>query len=145
MGKINVRDKGQRGEREVIALLQPVVNRTYEAAGLEPPLLQRNQMQSHKGGYDIVGLDWLALEVKFQESFNVERWWVQCNQQCKEGQLPVLFYRKSRVAWRVRTYGYLDAEQLLVRGVVDISLETFLFFVEKKIERILQKAVELNT
>ena len=78
------RSKGQRGEREIVALLQAVVNEVYTAYNrkvistteselvqyrtLEVPLLQRNTIQSDRGGYDIVGLDWLAPEVKVPEA-----------------------------------------------------------------------------
>ena len=74
MAGLMSRNKGKRGEREVVKLLQPVVNEVYESLGLEPPLLERNLMQSHKGGCDLAGLDWLALEVKYQEQQQMTSW-----------------------------------------------------------------------
>lgn len=71
------RNKGQRGEREVVKLLQPIVDKVYGSLGLTPPVLERNLMQSHKGGFDIAGLHWMALEVKYQETLNVGMWWNQ--------------------------------------------------------------------
>lgn len=77
MGGAMSRNKGQRGEREVIKLLQPTVTRCYMEKGLDVPSLERNLMQSRAGGFDIVGLEWMALEVKRQEVLNVNLWWKQ--------------------------------------------------------------------
>lgn len=130
-GMINVRKKGQRAERMIIDLLQPLVNEAYSAAGRQPPLLQRNLMQSDRGGFDIVGLDWLAVEVKHHENlgqYNLDQFWAQTKRQAGPGQLPVLFYRRNNVAWRVQTFGYLMADKKRVKTRVDISLDAFLVF-----------------
>lgn len=75
------RDKGQRGEREVIKVLQPTVSKVYIEAGLPAPELARNLSQTRDGGFDIKGLEWMALEVKYQESENIKAWWEQtCRQ-----------------------------------------------------------------
>lgn len=75
------RDKGQRGEREVIKVLQPTVSRVYIEAGLPVPELARNLSQTREGGFDIQGLEWMALEVKYQETPNLKAWWDQtCRQ-----------------------------------------------------------------
>lgn len=130
MGGKMSRNKGQRGEREVVKLIQPVVNQVYGMRGLEPPAIERNLMQSRSGGYDIVGLEWLALEVKFQESLSVDQWWQQTIQQAKIGQVPVLIYRKSHIKWKVMMpVSITPACQ--VRGIVD--LDAFLMFLEQRI------------
>src|SRR5438045_4158293 len=77
MGGLMSRNKGKRAERQVIDLLQPIVDHCYKEAGLKPLLLQRNTVQSDQGGFDIIGLEWLALEVKHQEILNVDAWWQQ--------------------------------------------------------------------
>lgn len=125
MGGKSSLDKGKRGEREVIALLQPIVDKVYaEFEGMRDartgyevkgPRLQRNTLQSDSGGFDIVGLEWLALEVKFQETLNVEVWWRQTCGQASEGQVPVLFYRKSRVEWKVMTLSRVVAGSKNIR------------------------------
>lgn len=130
------RNKGQRAEREVAKLLQPVVTTVWNELGKDGPApnLQRNLMQSHKGGHDLVGLDWLALEVKHQEQFALAAWWQQTKEQAdKAGQRmlvevePVLFYRKNNVAWRVIMRGYLDVRgERRVRCPVNIGIEAFL-------------------
>lgn len=101
------RDKGKRGEREVIELLQPVVNEVRESFGLAPMLLKRNTLQADRGGSDIAGLHWLAIECKYQEQTNTTAWWKQTLEQAQADQEPVLFYRRNNIAWRVKMHGLL--------------------------------------
>lgn len=130
---VNAKQKGANGEREVASLLQPVVDRAYmETLGItqrEVPKLQRNLLQTREGGYDLVGLDWLALEVKRVEAVGasgqirkgaLRGWWLQCvtaasKREVVDGQVvsrvvkePVLFYRPNGVTWTVRMYGHLS-------------------------------------
>lgn len=132
MGGKMSRDKGQRGERQVIKLLKPIVDRVYLAYGIDPPLLQRNLLQSDRGGFDVYGLDWMALEVKWQETYAVPMWWRQTLDQCGEGQIPVLFYRRSRVPWSVRVLADVSAGR--VEGgaffPVDMRVHDFLKYFE---------------
>lgn len=122
------RDKGKRAEREVVKLLQPVVNEVYSLVGGEPPQLERNLMQSHKGGCDLAGLDWIAVEVKHHaELTQLPQWWTQTKEQAK-GREPILFYRRTGGKWRVRMFGYLQAGSQRVRCPVDISVEGFLAY-----------------
>lgn len=122
MGGKSGQDKGKRGEREVIALLQPVVNEVYEAHDMDAPRLQRNTLQSDKGGQDIVGLDWLAPEVKWCEQLQVYQWWQQTLRQAGAGKVPVLFYKRNKVDWKVRMYGRLGMPtcERLVPVTVDL-------------------------
>lgn len=96
-------NKGKSGEREAIKLIQPLVDEIYNEHGLEPPRLQRNTLQSDNGGYDIVGLPWLALEVKRQETLAIPQWWRQTIKQSKPWQLPVLMFRQNNKKWRFIT------------------------------------------
>jgi len=128
------RQKGQRAEREAIKHLQPVVNKVYELRGLEVPVLERNLMQSHRGGYDIAGLEWLALEVKHHETLQVSSWWEQTKRQAGESRVPVLFYKQNRTKWSVYMFGYVPIEgDRRVRCPVEISLEVFLLYFEHKL------------
>jgi hypothetical protein len=138
MSKSFARDKGQRGEREVIQLLQPVVIKVHAALGLPPPALERNLMQTNKGGYDIVGLEWMALEVKRQENLNLKIWWDQSMSQTKPGQITVLIYRKNNVRWRVMMNGYLDCGNKRIKCPVDISLDAFMIWFECKLTETLK-------
>lgn len=99
------RDKGARGEREVIGLLQPIVTEVYDSCGLEVPKLQRNSLQADGGGCDIVGLDWIAIEVKWHEKEHVWEWWEQTVRQAGRTKVPLLIYRGNTRAWKVKTLG----------------------------------------
>ena len=132
-GKMS-RAKGQRAEREIVKLLQPIVDKVCLMRGWaaeDVPRLERNLMQSHRGGHDIVGLEWLALEVKHQENFSILSWWEQATLQAKRlNALPVLCYRKNNVPWRFRLIGKLPAGAKQVSCPVDIDLASFLCWFE---------------
>lgn len=98
MGGLASRNKGKRGEREVIKLLQPIVDSVYGEGAI---LLQRNMLQSDKGGCDIAGLEKFAIEIKRHERLNVKAWWRQTLEQAKPHQIPVLFYRQNGESWTV--------------------------------------------
>lgn len=130
MGGKMSRSKGQRGEREIIGLLQPVVNEVYEAAMLQAPTLKRNSLQSDGGGSDIAGLPWLALEVKYQEKTDTPStlriWWEQTLEQAGDCNVPVLFYRRNGSKWRVQMYGMLGAPSCCFTVPVVVGPEDFL-------------------
>ena len=128
--------KGKRGEREVIKLMQPVLEEVYTMVGRadEVPKLKRNLMQSAEGGFDIVGLEWLALEVKFHETEQMGSWWAQCKRQAGDGQEPVLIHRKSRAPWKVRMFGALPLPSgQKIKCPVDISVDTFLIYLRYRL------------
>lgn len=128
MGGKRSLDKGKRGEREIIKLLQPIVEEECSLIKKESTLLQRNLLQSDIGGADLHGLDWLSIEVKFQETLQLKQWWEQTLRQTKSHQIPVLFYRKSRTPWRVRLYGDFKACGINLTYPADIELESFLSY-----------------
>jgi hypothetical protein len=94
--------------------------------------IKRNTLQSDSGGYDLLGVPWLAAEVKFQENWNFKAYWDQTTRQARPDQVPVLFYRKTRVKWRVRMVAHLplglDCGQAIV---ADMSIEAFLAWFRK--------------
>jgi hypothetical protein len=143
MGGSLSRDKGQRAERAVIGYLQPVVNEVYQSMDLDPPKLQRNTLQSDGGGFDIVGLNWMALEVKHQEKVNLNAWWEQTVRQAKQGQEPVLFYKQNNVKFRIRIYAWLSIHNSdeWHAAIVDISLESFLEYFRKRLTAELAKVI----
>lgn len=132
----SARNKGKNGEREIIALLQPVVNQVFVAHEQEPPLLQRNTLQSDKGGCDIHGLEWFAPEVKFQESQAVNTWWQQTVEQAGARTVPVLFYRRSHGDWQVRMYGTLCHGCTVV---VTVDMNAFLIWFRIVLTREVQR------
>lgn len=97
---VNARAKGQRGEREAIKFLQPYVDHVY---GEGVFVLERNLDQWRAGGFDIHGLEWMALEVKRQESSYSTSWWQQAVKQARPGQVPVLMWRRNHQPWRFKT------------------------------------------
>jgi|TARA_R110000764_G_scaffold1960_2_gene8550 hypothetical protein len=134
MARINSRTKGANGERQVVHLLQPIINEEYELAGLAPPLLQRNQMQSHQGGYDLVGIDWIALEVKFYKEVteaHITKWWKQCWDQATNGEMPVLIYRQNKGKWKVRMNVALQlgesSKQIVTPAIITVDAFTHWF------------------
>ena len=135
---INSRSKGQRGEREVRDILQKVMDEVGREMNLPfVPEVKRNLMQSMEGGHDLVGIPGIAVEVKFQENLQPEKWWDQAvGQAFKAGIEPVLIYRRKNVRWRVRMWGFLgisnpaEHEDCFQAHPVDVSLDEFLTWFE---------------
>lgn len=102
---INIRTKGQEGEREVARAMNSIVESVLTNKGLalpEKPVIQRNQNQSAVGGHDLSNPFNLGIEVKRQEAISVNTWWTQCTNSCvATGDIPVLVYRKNKAKWAV--------------------------------------------
>ena len=105
MTGMSSRVKGANAEREAAELLVAWATPVYAHAGLPPPVVRRNLEQVLIGGYDLTGFDWLAIEVKRQESLNLESWWAQACRQAGPEQIPFLMWRQSRRPWWVRVRG----------------------------------------
>lgn len=101
MGKINVRQKGANGEREVCDLLQPTVDHVAKECGVEAPRLHRNLMQYSVGGEDIVGLPWYSIEVKRCEKLELAKWWEQAVTQAgRKAATATAFEELAEGGWR---------------------------------------------
>lgn len=88
---INQRSKGQRGERELFALLSDRLG----------TIVRRNIDQTRQGGPDGLDLPGWAVEVKRQQKAYLEAWWRQTLDQAdKVGRRPILFYRANHRPWR---------------------------------------------
>jgi len=132
MGGKSSRDKGMRAERAIIALLQPCVNRAYVGSRVAPaPTLERNLEQSRAGGCDIIGLPWIAIEVKHQETLQLASWWSQAVSQArKNNAIPCLIFKQNRVSWKA------VVELEIAKNVVvpvTLDLESFLLWFEAKV------------
>lgn len=108
------RDKGQKGERELFALLSDLMGK----------VVKRN-INARAGDPDGLEIPGWACEVKRTEDWR-EAYWEQAKAQAvKYGRSPVLFWRKSRQPWAV----YLDPADIgpFVRGKhrVACSMEFF--------------------
>ncbi len=77
MAKINARQKGANGEREVAKILQQVVNEVALSCGYVAPQIRRNTEQSQIGGEDLTGLPWYSFEIKRCERVELDKWWQQ--------------------------------------------------------------------
>lgn len=142
MGKM-ARNKGARGEREVIELLQPIVDAAYAAAGLEPPKLKRtSSTQADGGGCDVCGIDWLALECKWDESYQVDAWWRQCLAQAKPGQFAVLIYKKNHIPWKARCCVHIALIKTTV--VADLGFNQFCMYFYASLQLYLQQRSKDN-
>lgn len=120
------RNKGKTGEREVIAMLQPVVNQIYPLFDEDPPRLQRNTLQSDGGGSDIHGLEWMALEVKYHKDEAINTWWAQTVRQAGKRRVPILFYRTNGRKWKVVMFGLLGTPSAGRTCRVTVDVEDFL-------------------
>lgn len=104
---INIRAKGQEGEREIAAMLNTRISEIHKRYKLPPiakkdAIFQRNQNQSAVGGYDLSNNLNLAIEIKRQENLSISTWWKQCLESAKRSDaIPVLMFRQNRRPWRV--------------------------------------------
>ena len=114
------RNKGAKSEREAARLIQGWLN----AAGIAGADMRRNVDQAPSGGFDLLGLPWLAVEVKRVESALQGQWWRQAVAQGeREGRKPVLMYRRNRQPWRFRTTAAVIVGDNSERVTVDIDLD----------------------
>lgn len=111
MTRINIRQKGQEGEREIQRALEPIVRKLMLEGGYplsDKPIVQRNQNQSAVGGSDLSNTFGLCIEVKRQEQLAINTWWKQCEAAAKDNdEHPVLVYRQNGKKWRCVTLVWL--------------------------------------
>lgn len=132
---INIRQKGQEGEREIQRALEPIVRKVLAQGGHplpEKPIIQRNQNQSAVGGSDLSNTFGLAIEVKRQEQLSINTWWKQCETSAQEAnEMPVLLYRQNGKKWKCVLYTWANlpgAKHIRIRS--EISWEDFLHWFE---------------
>lgn len=138
MGRINIRQKGAEGEREVIRMLTPIVKEVMtelqfpaEQVAAAEKIIQRNQNQSAVGGCDLSNVFGMSIEVKRQEQLALGAWWSQCLAAAqRNNEIPVLIWRQNHKPWRIRTYGFLHTPAQgggwsSTQAIVEIDVETF--------------------
>ena len=94
MGKINSKQKGKTAELEIAHILQENgftdARRTAQYCG------------NTGDASDVIGLDGYHIEVKHQETLQIDKWWDQATHDAeKSGNIPLLVFRKNRQKWRV--------------------------------------------
>lgn len=138
MSRINIRQKGAEGEREVIRMLTPIVKEVMveldfpaDKVAVAEQIIQRNQNQSAVGGCDLSNVFGMSIEVKRQEQLAIGAWWQQCLAAAnRNNEIPVLIFRQNRKPWRVRTFAFLHTPAegggwSSVQAVVEIDEATF--------------------
>ena len=105
---INIRAKGQGGEREVAQALNSIIRSVLERHGVPIPdrdIVQRNQNQSAVGGGDLSNCFGICPEIKRQEQLAINTWWAQCEKSAlANNEVPVLIFRQNGKKWRVVMY-----------------------------------------
>jgi Holliday junction resolvase len=91
MGKINSKDKGARGEREL-------ANKLKEYGYCES---RRGQQYNGLEGEDVLGLPGVHVECKRVETLNIDKAFEQSCDDAKGDQIPVVMHRKNHKPWKV--------------------------------------------
>lgn len=135
---INIRQKGQSGEREIANLLNDMIDHIRLSNDLAPlgkkdAIFQRNQNQSAVGGHDLSNNLGLAIEVKRQENLAISSWWKQCVDSAKRTNgIPILIFRQNRKAWRimmsVSMIGFpgIEGQAGLLKVKVELNMDDFM-------------------
>lgn len=131
--------KGKRGERDVAKLLNPILERVCHSHGIPAWKLARNLTQTQSGGFDLDGLDWIAIEIKWHQvvTGKLTGWWNQAVRQAGDSRVPVLIYKANGTKWRVRLWTLItiDADtKRRLRVCSDITFDDFLTWFEKRVE-----------
>lgn len=149
---VNIRTKGQTGEREVADALNYRASLAFQKANVpfswSDDGAQRNQLQTAVGGCDLTNTWGLAVEIKRQEQLSVNTWWAQCVKSAERlQQEPVLIYRQSRQPWRVVMNTWMqyplfgpemnDGVWQKVRS--EIQWDEFLSYYQERVYRMLLK------
>ena len=92
MSKINSKNKGASGERELANLLKEY--------GFEDAR-RGQQYCGANGDADVVGLEGIHIECKRVEKLNLDKAYEQAMNDAKEEEMPVVIHRKNRQEWKV--------------------------------------------
>mgnify|MGYP002798740963 FL=1 len=87
---INSRNKGKKGERELANILKDY---GYDC--------RRGQQYNGLDGEDVVGLDYIHIEVKRVQALNLDEAMEQAKKDSKDNQMPAVFHRKNNKKWKV--------------------------------------------
>ena len=95
---VNSKDKGKRGERQVAQILQE--------HGIDS---HRTQQYCGSDGTADVTWEGFHVEVKHRETTAIWSWLEQANSDAKDGDIPIVVFRKNREKWQV----CMDFEEFL--------------------------------
>ena len=129
---LNIRTKGQNGEREIANELDLIIKTVLNELNIPLPrinIIQRNQNQSAVGGSDLSNVFDLSIEVKRQETLNINTWWKQCIKSAeRNNHIPILIFRQNRKSWRVVMNGLLNVGNKQIQTRVEIEYEDFKYW-----------------
>lgn len=132
---ISAKAKGYKGEVEAKAKFAFAMNQvetellregfTFPAG--RPSLAVKRNMEQNAGAHDIVGIPFIALEVKRHEREDVATWWRQTVKNAEKAAAePVLVWRATRRPWSCRTRGYVALNGEWLSLDVDYPLDEYL-------------------
>jgi hypothetical protein len=112
------RNKGGRGERTIVNKLK---EHGFDNA-------KRNLMQTGYRGYDVTGLEPLAIEVKDHKTLSIDTWWKQTTENAPGDLIPCLIYHIPNTSrWSViLPMNTLNAE-LCSQRTVTMCFEDFIY------------------
>lgn len=151
---INIRAKGQNGEREIADILNLIIYTTMKEMGFPEAeclkgmtTVQRNQNQSAVGGNDLTNCMGMSIEVKRQEALSPGAWWKQCVAAAeRNNELPVLLYRQNRQPWHVRTYAWVNLpDGKHIRVIVEFDMPQFKVWFKEWVRTKLLEGGEVRT
>lgn len=92
----SARTKGASGELECLKIIN-------EALGTNYCRTPRSGAWEHARAdlFDPINELRLSVEIKRQETTKVDAWFKQAEEQCPDGDIPTLIYRRSRQPWKV--------------------------------------------
>lgn len=90
---MNSKQKGKRGELEVANMLRRL--------GYEDARRTAQYCGNTGDASDVIGVDYLHLEVKRAESLHIKDWIAQAERDAKDYETPVVVFRSNNEPWRV--------------------------------------------
>lgn len=115
------RNKGARGELELFRLLSCELGFA----------VSRNLLQTRDAGCDSLSVPGFVIEVKRQEQPFRAAWMAQAVEAAQSGEIPVVFYRRSRCAW----FAYFRAADVLgdpsYSGIVRLEFADAVLFLRE--------------
>jgi len=120
---VHALNKGKQGEREAAKWL-------HSKFKLES-MPYRNLEQTRSGGFDLLGFEPFAFEIKRCETLSLRSWWRQVvNSLTVDNNLPVVMYRQNRGKWRfLISATYIGCKN----GYIMIEEREFLMFANRVI------------
>lgn len=91
MGKINSKQKGCAGERELAHILE---GHGYSSR-------RGRQFNGQTDEADVVGLPGIHIECKRVEQLNIYKAMDQSKRDARDGEIPVVIHRRNRDEWKV--------------------------------------------